>query len=468
MSDALDIASALVRDDGSRWIESAFPEQIRATRLVLDPDAPPHALLLMARAWGKSDMAATWAIATGETRPNARIFIAAVDRDQARIDFDSLIGYVRRTPLLTGRWDLGTWKATNTDNGATITVLAADAASSWGLRPDLVIADEIAWWPETAGARQFYASLSTAVAKKATARLALISTPSSPTHWSYGIYRHARADPLWSVLHVKGPSPLVTPERLAEQRRQHDDVTCKRLFDCEWTAGTEQMFSEDDLAKCVTLSGPLEPRPGRSYCISLDVGLVNDRTAVMICHGERVTGDDGETRTKVVLDRKMVWSGSRARPVQLQDVEAFISEAALTYRPARIVHDPFQSVQLAQRLRGHGLSVAPFNFTPASVSRIAVALHTLIRNGLLAIPDDRDLIEELSTIKLRETSPGSFRIDHDRDKHDDMAIALALAAEHLTAKAPIDYPGISAVEIRRDTGVGWRTEHLGTTWEESR
>jgi hypothetical protein len=72
----------------------------------------------------------------------------------------------------------------------------------------------------------------------------------------------------------------------------------------------------------------------------------------MICHGERVTGPDGETRTKVVLDRKMTWQGSLA--TQLADVEAFIYEAAKTYRPSRVCFDP----SLFRRLSRFGRSAS--------------------------------------------------------------------------------------------------------------
>ena len=44
--------------------------------------------------------------------------------------------------------------------------------------------------------------------------------------------------------------------------------------------------------------------------------------------------------------------------------------------------------------------------------------------------------DELANVRLRETSPGVYRMDHDPDKHDDQAIALALAlaANHLITR----------------------------------
>lgn len=62
-------------------------------------------------------------------------------------------------------------------------------------------------------------------------------------------------------------------------------------------------------------------------------------------------------------------------------------------------------------------------------------LHQLLRERRLALPDDPDLLEELANVRLRETSPGVLRLDHDPDKHDDHAVALALAAYELTANS---------------------------------
>ena len=107
------------------------------------------------------------------------------------------------------------------------------------------------------------------------------------------------------------------------------------------------------------------------------------------------------------------------------------SRRAASYGRAHIVLDPWQTVGLAQRLSGRGLRVEEFAFTQQSVGRIAGTLYGLLRDRALAIPDDEDLIDELAHVRLRETAPGVFRLDHDPGRHDDRAISLALAATHL-------------------------------------
>ena len=102
-----------------------------------------------------------------------------------------------------------------------------------------------------------------------------------------------------------------------------------------------------------------------------------------------------------------------------------------SYNQAKVMMNPWQAVALAQRLRTRRVRVEEFTFSSQSVGRLATTLHLLLRNGDLALPDDPELLDELLNVQLRETSPGVYRMDHDPDKHDDRAIALALASHHL-------------------------------------
>jgi hypothetical protein len=64
-----------------------------------------------------------------------------------------------------------------------------------------------------------------------------------------------------------------------------------------------------------------------------------------------------------------------------------------------------------------------------------MTLHLLLREHRLALPDDPGLLEELATVRLRESTPGVYRLDHDASGHDDQAVALGLAALALTERA---------------------------------
>jgi hypothetical protein len=84
-----------------------------------------------------------------------------------------------------------------------------------------------------------------------------------------------------------------------------------------------------------------------------------------------------------------------------------------------------------------GLRAHEFAFSAAAVGRLASTLHLLLRDRALALPDDAELLDELANVRLRETSPGVLRMDHDPGQHDDRAIALALAAQRLLEQTSV-------------------------------
>jgi hypothetical protein len=52
------------------------------------------------------------------------------------------------------------------------------------------------------------------------------------------------------------------------------------------------------------------------------------------------------------------------------------------------------------------------------------------------LPADDALIDELVNVQLRGVSPGAYRIDHASGRHDDMAIAVAMASAYLVENEP--------------------------------
>jgi phage terminase large subunit-like protein len=444
---ALDLLASLVLDIGRRWGEVAVAQQWTDARAVLDPtSATPFHFQTRARGFSKTDDLAGCAIAAmlEQLGPASRLFALAADRDQGRLLIESIAGLRARTPELAGALKVDTYRVTATRTGSTLEVVAADAPSAYGLRPAFLVVDELAQWASTPAPRQLWEATTTAMAKVPGARMVVLTSAGDPAHWSYGVLQHAYADPLWRVHEVPGPPPWADPERLAEQRRRLPESSYLRLFENRWTAAEDRLANMDDIAACVTLDGPLDPDPAHHYVIALDVGLKHDRTAVAVCHSEPIRqqwhGQDREDiGRRVVLDRLHVWSGSRLRPVKLDEVERWIETAARHYNRAPVVADPYQATGLVQRLQSRGVVAEEFTFSSASVGKLASTLHILLRNRALALPDDPELIDELQNVRLRETSPGVIRMDHDPGRHDDRAIALAMAAHKLLERpfAPV-------------------------------
>lgn len=321
-------------------------------------------------------------------------------------------------------------------------VLPADGASAYGLRPSLLVADEFAQWPDTPNTRTLWEAALSSLSKTAAARLVILTTAGSPEHPSWKLLGQAREAPeRWRLNEVPGPTPWLDPGVLAEQRRLLLPSQYARLHLNRWTAPEDRLSSRAEVLACIGHEGPVDREPGRRYVVTVDLGLKRDRTVVAVTSvpstGERV----------VRLDRIDVWRGTPARPVRLSDVEEHVREAARHYR-CKVRGDPWQAVGMYQKLRSRRIAVEEFVFTPTSASRIAVRLFMAIRDHTVDLPDDPDLIDELAAVRLVEKAPKVWKLDTTAGRHDDRAVALAMAVDYLTARGSGGPLRVSSVATR--------------------
>lgn len=433
MSAALDLLAGLVLESGHRWGEAATPWQWDDARAILAPgDCDPllHFLTRPRSGSKTSDLAGMTAAALVEqVPPGGRCYAIAADRDQARLLVDALSGYVTRTPGLAGAISVDRYSAV-TPTGARLEVIPADAASSYGLRGSLFVVDELTMWPSPN--RDVWTSILSATPKVPGCTLVVLASAGDPAHWSYQVRERARVSPAWRLHEVPGPVPWVSPAALDEQRALLSDSQYARLHLNQWTASENRLTSVENLQAAVRLDGSLDYQSGLVYRIGADLGLRHDRTAVAVCHAECL--DDQARSRRVILDRLIVFEGSKSKEVRLAEVEATMIEAWRQYGRPRVRIDPWQAIGLAQRLRRQGVSVEEWSYTPQRYGAIAQVLYTLLRDGLLSIPDDAQLIDELANLRLKETLPRLVRVEHDPGRHDDRAVALGFAAVPLVER----------------------------------
>lgn len=482
-SAALTQLAGLVLEDGRRWGDAATDHQLDDARAILDPQPgdPPFHFVTRPRGGSKTtDLGGmVLGVLLHRQPPGSTSYGAAADQDQAALLIESIAGFAERTPGLKGAVKVTGRKVTNLRNGATFEALATDLDSSWGLRPAFLVVDEIAQWPTGSRPQQFFAALHSATGKFG-APMVLLTSAGDDAHWSHRTLEHAKASTQWRVSEMPGPVPWADPVWLEEQRALLPEWQYQRLHENRWVGADDRLTSPGQLQACVTLDGPLLPVPGVDYVIAADLGIKNDRTVCVVMHLEdlgsagpigggvtvkterermldamvrngAISGSErsqrlGElglvrapeaTPVRVVLDRIEVWKGSKLRPVRIGDVESWLLQAHQSFNEAPVVLDPWQMTGVAQRLSTHGVDVTEFAFTSQSVGRLASTLHLLLRDGAMALPDDEDLLEELANVRLVEKGPGQIRMDHDPGRHDDRAIAVALAATHLLGRRPV-------------------------------
>lgn len=429
---ALDLLAGLT-DHLGRWGERATDEQWRDAEAILDVTGARRHWIGRSKGYSKTrDVAGLSLVALlTQLPPGATAYAAASDSDQAGLLRQSMAAFVANTPALQDQVTVETRRIVAHRRGTELVVLAADTAGSHGLRPHWLVVDELANFPDTERHRDFFDSLWAGLPKTPDSRGVVITTAGSPGHFAHRILESAQGDELWRVSDLHGPPPWIDENEVEAERRRLFPSTFARLWLNEWAAADDAIASADDVDAACVLSGPLAPEPGVRYIATLDLGTRNDRTVAVIAHAKREA-----IGTRVVVDRMNVWTPRPKVPVSLDDVRLWLVEMCRSYNRARLHYDPSQAYLMVEQLRRAGVSCKEFVFTSASVGRLATALMQALRGHLIDLPDDKDLRDELLTVRLRESSPNVLRVDHRGGRHDDRVIACAMAALLLTEHGP--------------------------------
>jgi hypothetical protein len=389
-------------------------------------------------------------------RQGQRIYFAATDEDQAGLAFDTMRQYVRRSTALSQRLRVLRQEIVHEAMDSTVTVLASDADSSWGLRPSLLFGDELSRW-RTDATREFFWSLWSSLGKVRGARIVVATT----AHWDrnglcWQLREKVEHDPGWHFS-VRGQcASWIRPEFLEEQRRLLPAHLYEMLHENRWTTVGAEFLTWDEIEAIfdpnhVEQRGPVSS--GR-YWFGLDLATATDRTALAIVRA------DGDT---AVVDALALWAGTLRERVQLADVEATVLEAVRRFRPVEVVLDPFQGLLLAERLRRSGLNVREFPFSAQSRTALFDTLLQLIRQRRLRSFAHPILREELAGLRWVEKA-GVLRPDHPATGHDDAVVAVGLAAMQAVAQATSHRPAASRVPPGPVAGVtlgrGW-----GPQWD---
>lgn len=417
---AFDLLAAFPLADGRRWGDVAEPFQVEDAKAVLSEDGPPYHFLTRSRGGSKTRDLAGCALALLLTMPaRSRLYWLAADADQAALAVDVIANIAAQAGSLAGALEIQARKVTFSRTGSTLEVLPADAPSAWGLTPDGLFVDELANWTDGPAARRLWEAASSAAAKNPACRMVVLTTAGSPDHFAAGVLKHAKAAELWHVHEVEGPAPWLDRERLAEQKARLPMAVYEQLFENRWTAAAGSFLDPAIVDAAFTLEAPaLAAEPGRGgYVAGLDLGHSKDRSVLAIVHRQ-----DGEVR----LDRMQVWAPGKDRPVDFGEIERFV--LAAYERFGFTLHlDPWQGLDLAQRLRSAGVQATEFHFSPASKQRLAGALLHSLNAGKLWLYPAEGLREELLGLRVKQTAGGGWAFDHTAGGHDDRAVALSIA-----------------------------------------
>ena len=318
-----------------------------------------------------------------------------------------------------------------------IEVLPADSGSAFGLRGNLFVADEFTHWKNDRLWRAVY----TGTEKVNPSLVIVLSNAGILDTWQHNIFLEAQSSPAWRVFYREGQlASWMSREKIEEKSKLLPPFERDRLFNNKWIdpAAEADYLRTEEIMLCIELSKHLNLAPRfvashavNNYIGSVDYGPRRDRTALCILH------QDGEKR--VVVDRLDVWQGSPEAPTSIDRVEKWILQQNEKFRPALWVIDPYQMEGSIQDMERRGIPVERFdprggagNYALAQLLRRLIVEGRLVwypAAGNLSLPDGKTetLMDELRHLRVKKM-PYGFRFDHENQKHDDRAVAIAMAA----------------------------------------
>jgi hypothetical protein len=240
-------------------------------------------------------------------------------------------------------------------------------------------------------------------------------------------------DPTMFLSHLSGREgalsvPWLTPAWLARLEQQFEHVRSKylRLGLNIWSTSDSGAFlSEEEIADAIDRTLPAQvttrtPRP--TARIGIDLGLVRDRTAI--------TATDIATDGRLVVLHVEIIAGTRKNPVSLVAVEARVLRLAQLLGTRHVSVDRWQSAQMIENFRRHGLSVTPVVCDASWLDRAATSLKLWFSQRHIQIPAHPGLLEELEGLEAEELRRRDrIRFTATGGAHDDAAVSLCLSAE---------------------------------------
>jgi hypothetical protein len=296
-----------------------------------------------------------WALAFAK-RP-IRGYAFAADRDQSALLKDAVATLLRLNPWLGSILAVEAGRVVNVavkhpGKGGTLTIETSDVGSSYGILPDLIVADELCHWQ---GDGSLWHSLISSAAKRAGCLVLCISNAGFRESWQWGVREAARTDPGWFFSRLDGPmAGWLTADRLAVHRRMLPAIAFCRLWLIVWSASGGDALTPEDVN--AAFLPHLEPMTGHMrmsfgstiplwrFVAGVDLGLTRDASAVVVL----AVPFDGRGQLRLAHHR--VWRPPAGGKVDLSEVERHLLRLDEEYHLECISFDPWQGELLAQRI----------------------------------------------------------------------------------------------------------------------
>lgn len=256
------------------------------------------------------------------------------------------------------------------------------------------------------------------------AQMISISSPWGPSGPFYDLFTESHGNPTSRIVSMRARGPAMnpvwwTPERCCELQA-NDPESYATDVDCRWRTADESFLSADQVDRCTRADAlDVPPDPRNTYVAAMDPATRSNAWTLIIMTR------DGKQRT-VCVAREWV---PKAGPLSPSEVLADIAVICRSYGVTTVQSDGWSLDALRDLARQHGLSL----FCPSSGNQDRtdryLALRRDIQEGLISIPAEAQLRQDLLGLRRRVTQNGvTIHLPQTSDgRHCDYAPSMALA-----------------------------------------
>jgi len=249
--------------------------------------------------------------------------------------------------------------------------------------------------------------------------------------WVWPVREAVRESTGWHFESLQGPqASWLSESTLAEQRKLLPAVVFARLWLNQWSSGSGDALTDDQLDESTIHVGPMRgDEPGWLFVGGLDLGLRSDHTGLVVL-GYHVNSG------RIRLAQVQHWKPPKEGALSVGMIEQELLCVHRQYRLALLVADPHQAEYLGQRIRRQGIPVERFGNSSKHQVEMATTLLEVFRRGGIELYPSRRLRSDLLKLFIEEKSYG-YRLSACRDAegHADTATAFCLALPHCTRRA---------------------------------
>ena len=294
----------------------------------------------------------------------------------------------------------------------------------------------------------------------------IASTPWAESGLLYELFRSNHGHPV-NALAAHAPTLALrdveyTRELVANETAR-DPENAEREYGARFMgAGTEQFFDAAVLRACIdpSLSLPMAPVAGTVVTAGGDLGFTRNSAALAICHRR------GRTVSLAELVEEKPLPGMPLKP---SAVTGAFAARLVAHGAASVECDKHYQASMVEACAAAGIIVTDAPTQPADAF---VDARTMMREGLVKLPDDPRLLGQLREVMWRKNAGGTVTIVQPQKKtgeHGDLASALVLALhQHYGAVTAPTPPAQGTPEAEREEEAAMEREYVRSLTERKR